>query len=605
MPCKKITVLILFVTLFVGVGIILGSPAPVQAQSTDISCRGCHGGNQRSLTLSSGETLPLLVELDKLDSSPHSSLSEAAVSCLNCHENDTRYQYPHLTNPAHDYKEFVAAVSGQCQDCHYAHQPFHDEEALGAESPTCVDCHGSHDIAAIDDLAESMPARCVTCHTDQPEGWAAEFVAPLPGLGEGAAGYAGSIRCAGCHDDLYFNWHDTQHAHMIQEPGVRPGAIVGDFEVESAVRTFTLNDVAYTVGGRWRQLYLTPNDEEQLELLPAQWNVEAEEWVPYEPEHGTSSNWIQSCGSCHVTGLNTETWGFTEFSIGCESCHGPAKDHSKDPENVKPYRAIDDQVCGACHSQGTSPDGHPFAASYQPGDILSEHFTLTDDPEAKWPDGSARLNHQQYADWQLGSSMSLAAETSCLTCHVVHSQGAVSSQLRAPLNDLCLECHNDQRALIRHVPFHEQAMNERDFTCVDCHMPKTVTGIDGISLHNHSFLQPNPEASIAHGGIEMMPNACNVCHTEIGQDEEWAAQTIAYAKAVGTPASSAYFGPGPTPISPPPPTPISVAGQPSEHVFVPTGRWVRNIAIALFGIILLIAVVAAGNNMRIRRSRNV
>ncbi len=210
-------------------------------------------------------------------------------------------------------------------------------------------------------------------------------------------------------------------------------------------------------------------------MLPAEWHSQTEAWASYHPDTWNETDWRQSCGTCHITGLDTESWEFTEFGIGCESCHGPAEDHVADPENIKPFAATDDQVCGACHSRGTSPDGFAFPATFRPGDQLTDHFTFTTDPADSWPDGSAKLHNQQYLDWTMGNSMEADDSTSCASCHAVHGGGVGRAQLKAPVNELCVECHGDKRALITHMPYHEVASAEHDFTCTDCHMPKMAT----------------------------------------------------------------------------------------------------------------------------------
>ncbi len=392
---------------------------------------------------------------------------------------------------------------------------------------------------------------------------------------------------------------------MIQDPATTPEAIVANFDQHDPDLTFTKQDVVYTIGSNWKQLYLTRTVEGKLQILPAQWTVATSEWVPYHPtEGGQSPDWLSSCGSCHVTGLDTKTWGATEFGIGCESCHGPSAAHAANPEAVKPFAQVDNQVCGSCHSRGASPEGYPFPATYRPGDKLTDHFTFTTTAQALWPDGSARLNHQQYMDWQLGSDMATSGKVACTTCHAVHDKGAANGQLVAPLNALCLECHNEQEALVRHTPFHEKAMAKHKFTCADCHMPKMATSAVALDLRNHSFLQPNPQASIDHGGLDIMPNACNRCHSSIAESPQWAAQTIAYAMAQTTPSASAFFGPGPTPTSPPPPTPVPSVGQPVKRAQVETSGWLHN------SILLLVAVVALGivgliaYSIRSRRANN-
>jgi predicted CXXCH cytochrome family protein len=573
------------------------TPLPTPPGPPDVQCRGCHDGMTRLHTFPSGETMPLAVDLAALDASPHSSLViSEPVACTGCHQNETGYRYPHTETLAQSVREHTVGVSQNCQSCHYPHLPFHDLEAVTAagkqdDLPICADCHGNHNIARVAEIATVMPANCVACHQDKSTEWAADFVATRSGWGVGAEGYVGSGRCNGCHDDKYRTWRDTLHAKVIQDPHADPVAVVGDFNLLDEDRNFDLADVSYTIGGRWRQLYITQTVSNTFNILPAQWIVEAEEWHAYHPDDWQALDWRQECGSCHVTGLNTATWGFTEFGVGCESCHGPGGAHADDPENVKPFAEVDAQVCGACHSRGVSPEGRPFPATFRPGDALTDHFTFTVSAETVWADGSAKMNHQQYMDWSLGSPMSIAPDISCTTCHAVHNAGAAEGQLRAPLNDLCLECHTEQKALIKHIPYHEAAIDKHQFVCSDCHMPKTATSATPNDLHTHSFLQPNPQGSIDHGGVEAMPNSCNLCHTDPDEGPQWAAQTIAYAKETANIAPVPVFGPGPTPTSPPPPTPVASVGQLPVIDNVEASDWLRTAVWWVIGVTSAIVVV--------------
>jgi predicted CXXCH cytochrome family protein len=564
------------------------TPALAAGPPDDYACRGCHGNNTQELTLPSGETLPLLAPLDAINSSPHHSSAETPVSCVACHQSRARYQYPHQPNPAQTRREFVLEVSANCQDCHFPHRPLHNNLAvMEDELPVCVDCHGSHQIDRVDDMLNSLPAACLACHADQTPDWAADFVAPRPGLGQGAEGYVGSDHCAGCHEDKYFTWRETLHAGMVQDAVADPAVIMGNFNSADSDLTFGREEVLYAIGSRWKQQYLTRDEAGKFLILPAQWNIAQRDWVAYNADTWQTIEWQQACGSCHVTGLDTQTGEFAEFGLGCESCHGPGAAHIANPKQVKPFARIDDQVCGACHSRGVSPDGLPFPATYRPGDTLTDHFTFTTADSDVWPDGSARKNHQQYQDWQLGNSM--AAVINCTACHAVHDNGVAPAQVRLPLNDLCVQCHNDKKAIIAHTPYHDKAIGENSFTCADCHLPKMATSAAPYDIRNHSFSQPNPQGTLDHGGLENMLNACNVCHADVGETPQWAVNTISYAQRAVTPVPASVFGPGSTPTSPLPPTPLPSVGQKADvaKVQVETGRWLRNIVFAIAGLLAL------------------
>jgi len=454
-----------------------------------------------------------------------------------------------------------------------------------------------------------MPAACVACHTDQPESWAKNLIPSRAGFGaHPAENYIGSDRCAGCHENKYGSWKHTLHANFIQDATTDPAVILGDFNRIDLDLTFTTADVQYTIGSKWKQRYITQTDDGNFYILPAQWNFETEEWESYHANDWQSREWQQSCGSCHVTGLNTETWDFVEFGVGCESCHGPGGEHAADPYNVPIFNKVDDQVCGSCHSRGKSPDGYSFPATYRPGDTLTDHFSFSTDAADVWADGSAKKHHQQYMDWQLGSKMQQSGKVHCTTCHSMHDTGQARGELNLPLNDLCLQCHADKEQLIQHMPYHEQASKTRDFLCSDCHLPKMATSAVPYDIRNHSFLQPNPDGALEHGGLEAMQNACNICHTNRAETPQWASETIAYVAADRPDAFTSFNPPGKKITPPPPPTPIASVGQKAdvEAYKVSTGRWIRTaFFIIILGLIVLGVIIWIVKKFFNKRMSNV
>jgi hypothetical protein len=83
-----------------------------------------------------------------------------------------------------------------------------------------------------------------------------------------------------------------------------------------------------------------------------------------------------------------------------------------------------------------------------------------------------------------------------------------------------------------------------------------------------------------------MPNACNRCHTAPAEDPAWAAQTVSFALRQAIPSPS-FFGPGPTPTSPPPPTAVPSAGQPAEVDLTEPGLWLRWFLIGGVGLVMV------------------
>lgn len=591
-----------FVVLFLG-GAVGAEIAYADPPPPDGACIGCHQDNQRTLALPSGEELPLLALPAELAVSPHNLSSDTPVTCTDCHLGPTRYRYPHPATPAQSLEEYTGLAAQNCQECHVYHNPLHrnaEDEAesgvsLSPDLPNCVDCHGSHNIAAGDQLVGSMAPNCVACHTEQETSWAEGLIAPRQGVGAGAAGYVGSSTCLGCHTDNYLGWRETLHARTIHDVTTAPEALLADFDQAEMALPFGLADVKYVIGQKWQQRFITETAAGDLLVLPARWNIATQEWVLDEGGESETVDWQAQCSFCHVTGLESDSWEFQEFGVGCEDCHGPGEEHAANPTETAVFSQTDDQVCGACHSRGVSPEGHPFPASYRPGDRLSYHFTFTDDETTRWPDGSAKIHNQQYTDWLQSDKMQGSDGLTCTTCHEVHAGGQGPSQTRLPTNEMCSGCHSEKTVLARHIPYHQLAITKRDFTCNDCHMPLMAKSAVEYDIHNHTFQQPNPQASLDHGGVALQPNACNQCHIKRAETAQWAVDTISWAVDNYAIVRTEYiFAPGATPAPQPVPTALPSVGERHEVSAYIDFAWVWPVVyggLGLVGLVILLWVV--------------
>ncbi|HIE50474.1 MAG TPA: hypothetical protein EYP85_01835 [Armatimonadetes bacterium] len=278
--------------------------------------------------------------------------------------------------------------------------------------------------------------------------------------------YKGSKMCVICHRmrsstrALVTGYVQTAHAKAMQE-AVTEGALVADF----AAAPFPKERVAYAIGsGRTKQSYLTAD----FQVLSHRWNTVEKKWEE-DPDAGADAR--KQCLGCHVTGYNPQTQEFVQPGVGCESCHGPGSEHlkapTKDPEGriVRPQKlekARQAMICGRCHSKGQDPSGtYAFPVGYQPGGDLTRFFV-----DAK-PIAPGR--NQQYSE-MLREAKHLAAGTVCETCHDPHGNTQQPHQLRQPINDLCLECHQGDRAPSA-IPEHEAQRVAKE-TCAGCHLPQ-------------------------------------------------------------------------------------------------------------------------------------
>ena len=365
--------------------------------------------------------------------------------------------------------------------------------------------------------------------------------------------YIGSDSCALCHGAKYESSQQTWHARILRPASEE--TIAGDFTSTDPDLTFTVDEVAYVVGGQFSERYLT-DVEGELYVLPAQWNVASGEWVPYHPEDWLDRPYARYCAGCHTTGFDAESETWSEAGVRCEACHGPGSEHvalAGERAMIVNPALLDFQaqteVCGQCHARGTDPTGvYEFPIDFEPGGPLKleDAFVFASDDEHFWPDGSSRAHHQEYLDWQDSPH---AAGVSCVFCHVSHSEGETAYQTRWVGNHRCLICHEEKRDLETHVPY----MQTQTAFCTDCHMPalaEAATAEYNFDIHSHTFWDPDPASTIRYGGQEAMPNACNLCHTD--QTPAWAAEVLGLEVAPLIPVRTA------TPALPPTPAPTTI-----------------------------------------------
>lgn len=297
-----------------------------------------------------------------------------------------------------------------------------------------------------------------------------------------------------------------------------------------------------------------------------------------DPLHwtGLQQNWNYMCAECHSTNLRKNydaklnrfntTW--SEINVSCEACHGPGTDHlawaNKEGDWQKltptkglaitlderrslhfhlrtlamkglslattalnrppsilwtttpttgsaprstprnPSRELD--VCARCHSRrGQFWEDYVFG---QP--LLDTHRLALLTPDLYYPDGQMKdevFNHGSF----LQSKMA-AKGVSCSDCHEPHS-----GKLRAPGNQVCLQCHIAAKYESPRHHFHPADSKGAD--CVACHAPATTYMVVD-PRHDHSFRIPRPDLTVKLG----VPNACTRCHGD--KPAEWAVEQV-------------------------------------------------------------------------------
>lgn len=383
------------------------------------------------------------------------------------------------------------------------------------------------------------------------------------------ATFVGSETCKRCHERTYLEWKTSLHSRMMRDVNIEPLANIGDFETPSEVRTFTKEDIDYTLGSQWRQQYLKKEGDDLI-VLPASYLVFKGEWKPYYVDEPAKRDWFKECAGCHATGVDPEKRTYVEMGIACEACHGPGSNHVQavpgfeirtiiNASRLTPAAAA--QICGSCHTRGRDKTGkYAYPVRYQthkgeanlklyfteatPGNGYSNYF---------WPSGESKYSNQQYLDWQQSEHAKVGVV--CATCHSVHESKtgiaanvdssnlllAIRSKTRLFEDRLCKSCHTT-------VQYRSVHRIHTFGSCVRCHMPTVATIGEAADAHSHTFRFMFPQATLKEGGLDKQPNACNSCHHHKNSSVESMAGFLEAVKENDMPRPYSVHQRRPTPL---------------------------------------------------------
>jgi predicted CXXCH cytochrome family protein len=352
--------------------------------------------------------------------------------------------------------------------------------------------------------------------------------------------YVGSESCQKCHAAIYDRWKKTPMANVVRDPKLHPDAIIPDLATNDVAK-FTLDQVAFVYGSKWKQRYFTKVGDDYYPL-PAQWDIGNKKWLKYHvPDTGAdwwtvyypSDNMQRptgaTCDGCHSVNYDIHTKQVTEWNVGCERCHGPGSEHVAHPTKTNIFNpsAMDDfaadDTCIQCHSQGRPPteiiDGkaYDWPVGFRVGLHLADYWRLEDNTLGKtdflfYPDGTAHKNRMQGNDFV--QSVMYRHGVTCASCHDVHGTDNYA-QLREPADKLCLTCHGPTSPDGPHTATIEAHTHHKAGSpgsqCIACHMPKIESeGVPGSFVRSHTFQFITPAMTNKYN----MPNPCTSCHTD-------------------------------------------------------------------------------------------
>lgn len=385
-----------------------------------------------------------------------------------------------------------------------------------------------------------------------------------------AATFVGAETCARCHARTHDAWTSARHSKMLQPATV--ASVKGDFSKLAVTlngRRYGLrvangeyfitesfltgkeqtHRVEYTLGSRRIQHYLTTIENGWIVVLPPSWDVQRQQWFdnveivrPDEDEHKIVQQWNKNCFGCHVSqqenryspATRTYATAWTDFGTSCERCHGPGSQHVEqytraggvppaDRAIIRPTHLDANRgsmICAQCHSlRDVIAPGYTAGAEYydhfQP--LLEYRPQKASDP-AYWADGRPRrFSNDAIGLWQ--SECFLRGGATCTSCHRDPHVPDVdrNAQLASSNNALCTGCHTRLAASLTAHTRHRA--DSAGSSCVECHMPKTVTSIKA-TMRDHTIGVPAPENTVAFG----IPNACTECHSD--RKAAWAVEAV-------------------------------------------------------------------------------
>jgi hypothetical protein len=198
-----------------------------------------------------------------------------------------------------------------------------------------------------------------------------------------------------------------------------------------------------------------------------------------------------------------------EQGIGCEACHGGAREHASNPA-VLPSLApgapwLDAQVPGDAHAAAVN---RVCARCHQ---VLFTRYPFTwEGGRRDAGAGGSHISSGEARDFLLGGCASAMA---CTNCHDPHGRddARTTAALATPAgNARCAGCHAPESdpARARAHSHHDPA--GPGGACIACHMPRKNMGLDGHLTTYHRIGSPTDAARV----LGDRPLECALCHVD-------------------------------------------------------------------------------------------
>ncbi len=208
-----------------------------------------------------------------------------------------------------------------------------------------------------------------------------------------------------------------------------------------------------------------------------------------------------------------DTKKLLEVGIGCEDCHGGAKQHADDPLHIKPTFAV-----RSGFMRVVAPDGRPLnhaqninRACERCHTVLFSRYPYTWEGGHRYghPGGSGIVSGEA-RDFLLGGC---STQMSCASCHDPHTRDPEPKldALAGPAGTrLCTHCHTKLRSPNAITAHTHHPLGSAGSQCINCHMPKKNMALDYTLTRYHRIGSPTDSARVERD----RPLECALCHSD-------------------------------------------------------------------------------------------
>jgi len=207
-----------------------------------------------------------------------------------------------------------------------------------------------------------------------------------------------------------------------------------------------------------------------------------------------------------------------ELGIGCEACHGGAREHTQNPGAVRPTLALRSDFLRVTTAAGAEPSHAQDInrACAKCHTVLFSRYPYTWEGRTRRHNpGGSTINSGEARDFLLGDCSS---QLSCVHCHDPHGEDPKNAllALEGEKGDaLCSSCHQALRKAEARRAHTHHAADSAGSHCLNCHMPKKNLGLAYELTRYHRIGSPTDRERVEGD----RPLECALCHTDKSVDE--------------------------------------------------------------------------------------